>query len=168
VVDQRRATSRSSVRQPQWCDDKGWNRRRSISLAGCGSVHDRSPASCDAFRQHASPMLTAPPHAPHPPPQSFVPDPLVSSFPHSCPLDWQVASSLSQPGLDPMLVEFACGPASQAVGHASPPVSPPYVPVSQDWLPPSPGGKAQTTSECQYSISHPATEAGKEDGGPHS
>jgi hypothetical protein len=52
-----------------------------------------------------------------------------------------------------MLLEYECNLVSQVGGLQSSPVSPPYVPVSQDWLPLSSGEKVQTTSELQDSIS---------------
>jgi hypothetical protein len=171
---------RHHVHQPQRHDDEGWERRRSLSPTGYGGAHRRSVLSVGHDGGHSSvkPSLTGVEHAPSAVEllqqqevtgqgddlsrkdkgEIFLPDMVLTSFPHLCSLDSQGDNFLSWRRMDPMLLEST---SRSLLGEAPGPQeivnSPVYVPVSHEWQPPA-AAEAEEVRKDQMS----ATKAGKE------
>jgi hypothetical protein len=149
-----RSPMRHHVRQPQRRDDEGWERHRSVSPVGYGGGCRRSSSSAGHDGGHSpfKPRLTQAEHVtsavdPLQQPavtgrkditrERFLPDPVLSSFPHLCSLDSQGDVFLSWGRVDPMLLESTSRPLlGEAPSSQETVNSLVYVPVSHEWQPP--------------------------------
>lgn len=155
-----RSDSRSLVRRrardPQQCDDEGWERRRSRSpprqhrpaspvrnnddSLGSGPKVNLEASTHENPRQHALSILAPRDLGPAygaPPPPPCHPDPLMEFFVGLCQEELPLDSFSSGQVHDPMLHEFTSAASTRALQSLpfSSPRSPQYAPVSKDWAP---------------------------------